>query len=281
MAKEIGPRVDQSDGRTRQRVRGNVPASLSSVEMKRIVVSVVSLVWMLFSTSSLAFILISLFSNGWLQRVEIDSSIWETNCQTILHPTSPAALETLHYASPSLGPVFSCETACPGHRPARSLRWMWNSGARVYCRLSLWGGGQKPAVSNAAAWTGSLLLLSGAGILLLAHFLLCLSLCKRELCGRSVFQVTGLLQCVADLLLLAGLFAWPAGWASIPVQEVCGASTAPYQKGNCEWSECLERPPSDVRRPIDNAAFSDASDVDYGQTRHICLTRLRDTASSL
>ncbi|VDK34696.1 unnamed protein product [Taenia asiatica] len=242
--------------------------------MKRIVVSVVSLVWMLFSTSSLAFILISLFSNGWLQRVEIDSSMWEINCQTILPPTSPAALEALYYISPSLGPVFSCETACPGHIPARSLRWLWNSGARVYCRLSLWGGGQKPAVSNATAWTGSLLLLSGSGILLLAHTLLCLSLCKRELCGRSVFQVTGLLQCVAgrllssnnyhyityvqvgavskqarvltalqcfaaDLLLLAGLFVWPAGWASIPVQEVCGASTAPYQKGNCEWSEYL------------------------------------------
>lgn len=156
---------------------------------------------MLFSTSSLAFILISLFSNGWLQRVEIDSSMWETNCQTILPPTSPAALETLYYASPSLGPVFSCETACPGHIPARSLRWMWNSEARVYCRLSLWGGGQKPAVSNAAAWTGSLLLLSGSGILLLAHSLLCLSLCKRELCGRSVFQVTGLLQCVAGMFL--------------------------------------------------------------------------------
>ncbi|VDM32616.1 unnamed protein product [Hydatigera taeniaeformis] len=205
--------------------------------MKRIVVSVVSLIWMLFSTSSMAFILISLFSNGWLQRVEIDNSIWEINCQTILTPTSPSTLETLYYASPSLGPVFSCETACPGHIPARSLRWLWNAEAQVYCRFSLWGGGQKPAASNAAAWAGSLLLLSGSGILLFAHSLLCLSLCKRELFGRSVFQVTGLLQCCADLLLLAGLFAWPAGWASIPVQEVCGALTAPYQKGNCEWTQ--------------------------------------------
>ncbi|KAM7540774.1 hypothetical protein Aperf_G00000026366 [Anoplocephala perfoliata] len=158
----------------------------------------VSLMWMLFSTSSLAFIFTSLFfSSGWLRRVETeDSQLWETNCQTTsIQPST----ELLVYVPPSLGPVFSCETACPGHAPARSIRWMLGgfSGARVYCRISLWGGGQNPAESDTATWAGSLLLVIGSGVLLLAQWFLCLSPCKRELCGRSVFQVTGLLQCVA------------------------------------------------------------------------------------
>ena len=171
----------------------------TDVEMKRVVVSVVSLTWMLFSTSSLAFVLISLFfSSGWLTRIEDDSSFWEVNCQSINQPINPVVpANPLPYVPPSLGPVFSCETACPGHTPARSIRWVWSSGARIYCRFSLWGGGQKPAASNTAAWTGSLLLLTGVCVLLFAYSLLCLSLCKRELCGRSIFQVTGLLQCVA------------------------------------------------------------------------------------
>ncbi|VDO14057.1 unnamed protein product [Rodentolepis nana] len=166
--------------------------------MRRIVVSATSLLWMLFSTSSLAFIFISLFfSSGWLRRIENqDSQLWETNCLTTLNQLSP---EPIIYSPPTLGPIFSCETACPGHSPARSILWTLgnNNGARVHCRTSLWGGGQKPAGSNAASWVGSIFLMIGSGVLLLAQWFVFLSPCKREVCGRSIFQVTGLLQCVS------------------------------------------------------------------------------------
>uniref|UniRef100_A0A5K3F132 LHFPL tetraspan subfamily member 4b n=1 Tax=Mesocestoides corti TaxID=53468 RepID=A0A5K3F132_MESCO len=203
--------------------------------MKRVVVSAISLVWMIFSTSSLVLILASLFTSGWLRRVESGSSFWEANCQTV-SPSRLHLADQHQYMSPSLGPFFRCETPCPGHTPTRSLPWLMHYQARIYCRLSLWGGGQNPASSNAALWIGTFLMLGGLVTLLFAHTLMCTSVCKRELCGRSIFQLTGLSQCAADLLLLSGLFVWPAGWGSIPVQEVCGASTAAYQKGNCEWS---------------------------------------------
>ena len=121
------------------------------------------------------------------------------NCQSVSQLTNIVVPTTpLPYVSPTLGPVFSCKTTCPDHTPSHSLRWVWSLNPRLYCRLSLWSGGQKPAVSNTAAWAGSLLLVIGACVLLIAHSLLCLSPCRRELCGRSIFQVTGMLQCVAD-----------------------------------------------------------------------------------
>ncbi|KAL7062457.1 hypothetical protein AAHC03_0686 [Spirometra sp. Aus1] len=211
-----------------------------------------SIVWMTLSGSSLLLILASIISTGWLRRFESDSSRWQMECDSILYDPLSSGSEVRqashrevgenfsgldNYQPPSVGPIFRCYTPCQDEKPAWSFPWPSTGRLRVFCQIALWGGGQNPANSNAVAWTATIVILGGAVTLLLATCLLCASLCRREILGRSTFHLTGVIQCVADLMLLTGLFLWPAGWDSVPIHEVCGASTASYRKGSCEFTD--------------------------------------------
>ncbi|VDL91114.1 unnamed protein product [Schistocephalus solidus] len=286
--------------------------------MPRIVISVLSIVWMILSGSSLLIIVASLFTTGWLRRLESDSSRWQMECDSIFYnPLSSGSKvkqvsyrevgedfsDVDNYQPPSIGPFFRCYTPCQDEKSVWSFQWPSTGRTHVFCQIALWGGGQNPANSNAVTWTATILILCGVVALLLATSLLCASLCRRDILGRSTFQLTGVFQCVAarccdkvektrggsdagewrgmcqlfsvtassmtyalhsfsshvisaawntfgtlthmltilpyyiDLMLLTGLFLWPAGWDSVPIHEICGASTASYRKGSCEFTE--------------------------------------------
>uniref|UniRef100_A0A0X3PDT9 Lipoma HMGIC fusion partner-like 2 protein n=1 Tax=Schistocephalus solidus TaxID=70667 RepID=A0A0X3PDT9_SCHSO len=214
--------------------------------MPRIVISVLSIVWMILSGSSLLIIVASLFTTGWLRRLESDSSRWQMECDSIFYnPLSSGSKvkqvsyrevgedfsDVDNYQPPSIGPFFRCYTPCQDEKSVWSFQWPSTGRTHVFCQIALWGGGQNPANSNAVTWTATILILCGVVALLLATSLLCASLCRRDILGRSTFQLTGVFQCVA------GLFLWPAGWDSVPIHEICGASTASYRKGSCEFTE--------------------------------------------
>lgn len=83
-------------------------------------------------------------------------------------------------------------------------------------------------------WQAAMLFLA-AGILLLG-VVACISvfsLCFQSILKKSIFNVSGLMQAVAGLLLMVGMMLYPAGWSSERVIGFCGAEVSPFRPAQC------------------------------------------------
>ncbi|CAL8249203.1 unnamed protein product [Merluccius merluccius] len=83
-------------------------------------------------------------------------------------------------------------------------------------------------------WQAAMLFLA-AGTLVLGC-VACMSiftLCFQSILRKSIFNICGLLQAIAGLLLMVGLMLYPAGWGSEKVVDYCGAEAAPFRPAQC------------------------------------------------
>ncbi|XP_077417383.1 LHFPL tetraspan subfamily member 2a protein-like [Vanacampus margaritifer] len=83
-------------------------------------------------------------------------------------------------------------------------------------------------------WQAAMLFLA-AGILVLA-VVACISvfsMCFQSILRKSIFNICGLMQAIAGLLLLVGLMLYPAGWGSEKVVGYCGAEASPFRPAMC------------------------------------------------
>ncbi|XP_028269514.1 LHFPL tetraspan subfamily member 2b [Parambassis ranga] len=83
-------------------------------------------------------------------------------------------------------------------------------------------------------WQAAMLFLA-AGTLVLGC-VACISvfsLCFQSILKKSVFNICGLLQAIAGLLLMVGLMLYPAGWGSEKVISYCGPEASPFRPAMC------------------------------------------------
>ncbi|CAK6950689.1 LHFPL tetraspan subfamily member 2a protein-like [Scomber scombrus] len=83
-------------------------------------------------------------------------------------------------------------------------------------------------------WQAAMLFLA-AGTLLLG-VVACMSiftLCFQSILKKSIFNICGLLQAIAGLLLMVGLMLYPAGWGSEKVISYCGSEALPFRPALC------------------------------------------------
>ncbi|XP_060551096.1 LHFPL tetraspan subfamily member 2a protein-like [Ruditapes philippinarum] len=65
-----------------------------------------------------------------------------------------------------------------------------------------------------------------------------MSICVQSMCGKSIFNVSGLIQSIAGLFCVIGLLLYPVGWSSEKVKFYCGEQSAAYNMDMCKlgWS---------------------------------------------
>ncbi|XP_051924540.1 LHFPL tetraspan subfamily member 2a protein-like [Hippocampus zosterae] len=83
-------------------------------------------------------------------------------------------------------------------------------------------------------WQAAMLFLA-AGILVLV-VVACISIfsmCFQSILRKSIFNICGLMQAVAGLLLMVGLMLYPAGWGSEKVMGYCGVEASPFRPASC------------------------------------------------
>ncbi|XP_040897296.1 LHFPL tetraspan subfamily member 2a protein-like [Toxotes jaculatrix] len=83
-------------------------------------------------------------------------------------------------------------------------------------------------------WKAAMLFLA-AGTLVLGC-VACISvfsLCFQSILKKSIFNICGLLQAIAGLLLMVGLMLYPAGWGSEKVNDYCGPEASPFRPAQC------------------------------------------------
>ncbi|XP_029295395.1 LHFPL tetraspan subfamily member 2a protein-like [Cottoperca gobio] len=83
-------------------------------------------------------------------------------------------------------------------------------------------------------WQAAMLFLA-AGMLVLGG-VACISifsLCFQSILKKSIFNICGLLQAIAGLLLMVGLMLYPAGWGSEKVIGYCGPEALPFRPSLC------------------------------------------------
>ncbi|XP_023257470.1 LHFPL tetraspan subfamily member 2a protein-like [Seriola lalandi dorsalis] len=83
-------------------------------------------------------------------------------------------------------------------------------------------------------WKAAMLFLA-AGTLVLGC-VACISifsLCFQSILKKSIFNICGLLQAIAGLLLMVGLMLYPAGWGSDKVISYCGTEASPFRPSMC------------------------------------------------
>ncbi|XP_017267627.1 LHFPL tetraspan subfamily member 2a protein-like [Kryptolebias marmoratus] len=83
-------------------------------------------------------------------------------------------------------------------------------------------------------WQAAMLFLA-AGTLVLGC-VACISifsLCFQSIKKKSIFNICGLLQAIAGLLLMVGLMLYPAGWGSDKVISYCGSEASPFKPAQC------------------------------------------------
>ncbi|XP_070690048.1 LHFPL tetraspan subfamily member 2a protein-like [Pempheris klunzingeri] len=83
-------------------------------------------------------------------------------------------------------------------------------------------------------WQAAMLFLA-AGTLILGG-VACISifsLCFQSIMKKSIFNICGLLQAIAGLLLMVGLMLYPAGWGSEKVINYCGIEALPFKPALC------------------------------------------------
>lgn len=83
-------------------------------------------------------------------------------------------------------------------------------------------------------WQAAMLFLA-AGTLVLG-VVACISifsLCFQSILKKSIFNICGLLQAIAGLLLMVGLMLYPGGWGSEKVVGYCGPEASPFRPAQC------------------------------------------------
>ncbi|XP_028312921.1 LHFPL tetraspan subfamily member 2a protein-like isoform X2 [Gouania willdenowi] len=83
-------------------------------------------------------------------------------------------------------------------------------------------------------WQAAMLFLA-AGTLVLGG-VACVSifsLCFQSIMKKSLFNICGVLQAIAGLLLMVGLMLYPAGWGSEKVIHYCGPEALPFRPSLC------------------------------------------------
>lgn len=83
-------------------------------------------------------------------------------------------------------------------------------------------------------WQAAMLFLA-AGTLVLG-VVACISifsLCFQSILKKSLFNICGLMQAIAGLLLMVGLMLYPAGWSSEKVRSYCGPDASAFLPSQC------------------------------------------------
>jgi len=85
------------------------------------------------------------------------------------------------------------------------------------------------------AWKGAVLAFGiGLGLMVLTVLLSLITPCLRSCICCSIFTVCGSLQSFAAILFTLGCVAYPAGWGSKIVRDqYCGQDAHPFMLGNC------------------------------------------------
>lgn len=83
-------------------------------------------------------------------------------------------------------------------------------------------------------WKSAMLVFTiGMGLLGVSVLMAVLSLCKQDVCRKSIFTVTGLIQSIAGLFLVVGMVLYPAGWSAQRVKNLCGDRSQPFLMDQC------------------------------------------------
>ncbi|XP_003975103.1 LHFPL tetraspan subfamily member 2a protein-like [Takifugu rubripes] len=83
-------------------------------------------------------------------------------------------------------------------------------------------------------WQAAMLFLAaGTFVLGGVAFISIFSLCFQSILKKSLFNICGLLQAIAGLLLMVGLMLYPAGWGSEKVRSYCGPEASPFRPALC------------------------------------------------
>ncbi|VDP83792.1 unnamed protein product [Echinostoma caproni] len=173
--------------------------------MPRIILSWVALLWIILSVISTVIILTGLFTSSWLRRIETDESRRFTECPisfypSLVFPIDSGAIRTIPSRggvsdSPSIGPWLRCQMSCVASRNEWSFTWRTPGANQIMrCQLALHGFGERPAPANALVWTAASLCLVGSILLVIATLMVLSSICKRNICDRSVHSCTGAIQ---------------------------------------------------------------------------------------
>nr|XP_020449560.1 LOW QUALITY PROTEIN: lipoma HMGIC fusion partner-like 2 protein [Monopterus albus] len=106
--------------------------------------------------------------------------------------------------------------------------------SRCLCRGPRGRGEGRGTEVASGFWQAAMLFLA-AGTLVLGC-VACISifsLCFQSILKKSIFNICGLLQAIAGLLLMVGLMLYPAGWGSEKVISYCGPEALPFRPAQC------------------------------------------------
>ncbi|KAF8569526.1 hypothetical protein P879_05653 [Paragonimus westermani] len=179
--------------------------------MPRIIISWIAIAWITLSTLSTCVILASLLNSAWLLRIDSAESRRLSVCpRTSLQSEPQASPSSLLRQPPSIGPWMRCQVSCVSPQADWSST-VSGSEVGVYeerCQLALWGFGERPAQANKMMWATGGLFLIGHILLVISQLFVTLSLCKREICERSLLSFTGSVQGLAGQLVLYNIFLY-------------------------------------------------------------------------
>lgn len=83
-------------------------------------------------------------------------------------------------------------------------------------------------------WQAAMLFLAAGTVVLgLVACISIFSLCFQSIMKKSLFNICGLLQAIAGLLLMVGLMFYPGGWGSEKVRGYCGPEASPFRPAKC------------------------------------------------
>nr|XP_057927548.1 LHFPL tetraspan subfamily member 2a protein-like [Doryrhamphus excisus] len=83
-------------------------------------------------------------------------------------------------------------------------------------------------------WQAAMLFLAGGTLVLgVVACISIFSLCFQSILRKSIFNICGLMQAIAGLLLMVGLMLYPAGWGSEKVVSYCGPEASAFRPALC------------------------------------------------
>ncbi|KAM9858802.1 LHFPL tetraspan subfamily member 2a protein-like [Aulostomus maculatus] len=83
-------------------------------------------------------------------------------------------------------------------------------------------------------WQAAMLFLAaGTSVLGVVACISIFSLCFQSILRKSIFNICGVLQAIAGLLLMVGLMLYPGGWGSEKVMTYCGPEALPFRPDMC------------------------------------------------
>ncbi|CAH1388523.1 unnamed protein product [Nezara viridula] len=177
--------------------------------MGHVIVTSVSLLWILLTVISSLAVFYALFTPKWLigpQRI----SYGENGSAVALGP-------------PSVG-VFNRCTRMDGERS---------------CGIFAMDGLSTDSNVFPTFWKISLVFFTlGITVMAFTAMAALLSCCIQSVNKKSIFTVTGSVQALAGLFYILGIIMYSAGWGSARVVRLCGPESQPFYLGDCSigWS---------------------------------------------